>query len=131
MADEIKILDLDAIIPDERKIKINGKEYRIRGDATVEESLKLTKYANDNSSPEAIAALFGAIKSFFIDKIDGIFPIKELVNIVAFKPFRKEGHNHISSNCHVLKYQASPGNFQAGILNIDFRQGCILAAVPG
>jgi len=70
MADEIKILDLDAIIPDERKIKINGKEYRIRGDATVEESLKLTKYANDNSSPEAIAALFGAIKSFFIDKID-------------------------------------------------------------
>jgi hypothetical protein len=70
MGEEIKILDLDSILPEERQIKVNGKTYRIRGDASVEETLKLAKYSGNNTSPEAIDALFNAVQSFFIDKIE-------------------------------------------------------------
>ena len=68
--DEVKILDLDDIVPSERQIKINGKVYRIRGDATVEETLTLAKLQNSINTEEGINQIFEAIKSFFIDEID-------------------------------------------------------------
>jgi len=69
-----KILDLDDYVPADRAVVIAKKEYRIKGNASLESTLKVMAASEawtvSAGDPKALKALIDAVKCFFIDGID-------------------------------------------------------------
>lgn len=67
----INFLDIDELCPPERTIKINGKNYKVRGDISTEETIILARASKENiNSPETMEALIDRVITFFITPID-------------------------------------------------------------
>ena len=99
---DVHFLDIDEICPPERRIRINKKDYRIRGDISTEETIKFArataKRPKDDRSPEALDELLEQIQSFFIDKIDKKELLTLSVNVqlpklIAFLYKSKDNNN--------------------------------------
>lgn len=71
---QIKILDLDEFVPEEKEIVISGTTYRVKGDASVKTMLELMKstevWQKNPSKAEAINGLIDSISAFFITPIE-------------------------------------------------------------
>ena len=77
MAEEkgkLKIIDLDDFLPEEREVVIRKITYKVKGDASVNTTLKLLKSAEkwsaDPAAPESIDALISSMQAFFITPIE-------------------------------------------------------------
>lgn len=88
-----KILDLDDFVPADRTVVINKKEYRIRGNATLEMTLKLMSaseiWSKNVGDTKSLQAMLTSIKMFFIDGVeDGVVESLDLANqipkLIAF-----------------------------------------------
>jgi hypothetical protein len=70
---EVKILDLDDFAPQDREIKIGGKNYLINGATTLKMTIVLMKAAQDwqkkPDDPEVIEKLIQSTKAFFKEGI--------------------------------------------------------------
>jgi len=90
---KIKIIDLDAFVPEDREVVINKITYKVKGDASVKTTLKLLKSAEvwqkSPASPESIDALITSIQAFFITPIskevlENLDVSDQLPKLVAF-----------------------------------------------
>src|SRR5690606_29998674 len=57
-------------------------------------------------------------------------PVELVVDVGAFVSLRQEGGHDGSGDVAATRDHPGPGDFEAGILNINFRKGGILRAVP-
>lgn len=67
----------------------------------------------------------------FCEVMLGQQPIFGFVDVKTFQPMTNEGNDGLTGNAVLFQCDAAPGDFEAGVLSVDFGQRRILATVPG
>lgn len=90
------ILDLDEMLPEPKKVKLSGKEWKISADVPVSEILNLLKFykkiGTEKESPEVIQKIIDILYGFFTEyqpelskeEFSSILKISQLIPLVNY-----------------------------------------------